>query len=51
MSLSTFGGEINPHRNFDLCVHVELWNVCAKKNRLQAGELGLPWTPTHGSSC
>ena len=30
MSLSTFGGEINPHRNFDFVCVVLAWNVCAK---------------------
>jgi hypothetical protein len=45
MSLSTFGGEINRHCNFDLDV-CGLWNAPAKKNKLKGACLPCTTTTT-----
>jgi hypothetical protein len=57
MSLSTFGGEINHHCNFDLNVR-GLWNgMCPqKKNELKGGKRKRMLTlhnnnNSHGTSC
>ena len=61
MSLSTFGGEINPHRNFDLDVCANCGMECVRiQEQVARGErkrmVGLAYLggyteTTHGTSC